>query len=87
MAKFTKTHGIQRYVATGTGRFPLDMLRYDSAWPATEHDANILDTHLTCGGTVPFEGVQLKRAQIDAHSMPAIDRWRSYGWHVALLNL
>ena len=30
---------LHRYAVEGTGRFPIDMLRYDGSWPATEHRA------------------------------------------------
>lgn len=30
------------YVVEGSGEFPLDMLRYDQAFPASEYDAGLM---------------------------------------------
>lgn len=88
--KFTKTHGIQTYVAEGRGSFPIDMLRYDSAWPASESDAarimRTLDYSDTLQVNRPQVQIMLRRAQVDVRSMPAVDRWRSFGWRVALTS-
>jgi hypothetical protein len=82
--RFAKTHGIQTYVVQGSGPFPIDMLRYDSAWPASERDANMIAQTHEFGGERDAAPIHLKRAQADTYSMPGVDRWRSFGWTAAL---
>lgn len=33
---------LRTFKVTGAGQFPIDMLRYDACWPATEADAGKL---------------------------------------------
>lgn len=57
--------------------FPLDMLRYDCAWPATEADTTLLASQL--GGHRLTEGLTLRMLHT---SRPTFARWNAYGWHV-----
>jgi len=63
------------FVVVGSGEFPLDMLHYDSAFPATERDAGIAQQHSE------RRRVVIKSRRI-ADAAPSIDRWASFGWRV-----
>lgn len=65
---------IYRFKVKGVGRFPLDMLRYDSCWPASEEDAGRI------GDT--FDGVGKKVIELAGINKPATDRWNSFLWDV-----
>lgn len=58
----------------GRGTFPLDMLRYDSCFPASE-----TDTH-TIRRTGPRRVLLVRMTLGDG--MPSVARWRSFGWDV-----
>lgn len=65
-----------RYVVRGSMAFPIDMLRYDSAWPATERDSHIIEATLRAENDSAVEVVIYARR-------PLTDgRWASFGWHV-----
>ena len=64
----------KRYAVYGTGRLPLDMLRYDSAWPATEIDANRADAQDWDSGA--------KIIIMQGKREPTERRWESFGWSV-----
>jgi Transketolase, N-terminal subunit len=89
-----KTHQICRFIVKGVYPFPLDMLRYDSCWPAGPDDVSNIDRALNqYDGTeriVPPGGfeVRLCRAQEFAYpnSAPTIGRWRSFGWVITEID-
>lgn len=65
----------------GGGEFPIDMMRYDRCWPATEADSGYSYS--------PIRGGQagLRTVRVQAHSgtkvSPFTDlRWASFGWRV-----
>ena len=66
---------IVRYTVTGSGAFPMDMLRYDSTWPRDSDDAHTMgagDNYtLRERRTVKLAGLRVTAA-----------RWASFGWHV-----
>ena len=65
------------YQVRGTGLFPFDMLRFDSAYPATEIDANRMrDTY------------RMRESIITVRSVkpPTTLRWLSFGWKVLTPN-
>lgn len=58
----------------GRGRFPLDMLRYDSCWPYTTVDSGRMDPD-----------VREKRKVVlltNSPNAPTPKRWDSYTWKV-----
>lgn len=65
-----------RYNVEGSGHFPLDMLRYDSSYPASESDANRAEFN---SGT---RTVVLERVSEDKDWAPTKGRWESFGWQV-----
>ncbi len=67
----------QRYTVEGAGEFPIDMLRYDMAWPDQSEDTGKINSPPR---TEKYQ-VTLSRA---AHFHPKPDdaRWKSFGWHI-----
>jgi hypothetical protein len=68
-------------VVTGRLSFPFDMLRYDSAWPATSTDAAILEQMTRNRGGFYVAG-RRKTATLNlrCYGKPTPDRWASFGW-------
>lgn len=62
-----------RFLVEGSGPFPLDMLRYDKAFPRTEQDANVAQ------GSRIRRSVTLLSSSLSA---PTHARWESFGWKV-----
>ena len=70
------SNSIITFVVEGSGRFPIDMLRYDQAWPATVQagiDITTTEHHDDRGRRV---------VKLNATQQPTIGRWASFGWHV-----
>jgi len=63
------------YWVEGAGTFPLDMLRYDSACPATEQDTWTI-------GYDERRTVALRRFAKEPRKGPQVARWTSFGWRV-----
>lgn len=65
------------YTVTGGLSFPVDMLRYDRAWPAQERDAGeihaALDRH---------RGAERRTVHLHGLDAPTKARWASFGWRV-----
>jgi hypothetical protein len=62
------------FVVEGAGDFPLDMLRYDCAFPLTERDAHIAQRH------EKRRVILMSRRVHDGY--PTDARWRSFTWQV-----
>ena len=62
---------IHRYTVIGSGYFPVDMLRYDAAWPDSQEDA---------GRILDFEAN--REVKLRSYRIPTIARWKSFGWQV-----
>jgi hypothetical protein len=60
------------------GRFPHDMLRYDTAWPRTSDDATKMgggrDGRVEAGTEITLSS--------NAPGAPSKGRWKSFGWDV-----
>ena len=65
------------YFVTGQGCFPVDMLRYDQAWP--------LEPNLgyTGGPMTADSHRELRSIAIASYNEPTLDRWSSFGWSVS----
>jgi len=66
-----------QYKVTGAGTFPIDMLRYDRAYPASSEAVSAMSTHMRDAGARERRTVELL-----SHHHPTRDRWRSFGWLV-----
>ncbi len=65
------------YWVSGSGNFPFDMLRYDSAWP--------VDTTSAMGLAYDRESADIGRHRsihLESYQAPTIDRWSSFTWSV-----
>lgn len=65
------------FTVEGKGTFPIDMLRYDSCWPASE------------GRDVPEISLSAIQGRQHQHRVtliglrePTVGRWESFGWRV-----
>lgn len=69
-----------RFTVKGRGPFPLDMLRYASAWPASSIDAAEMDRDR------PIRAVTLETDRGGPKRCPVhysvCDRFKSFGWTV-----
>ncbi len=64
------------FIVIGRGEFPIDMLRYDSAYPVTEDDSRVI-------GQRTYEwdrGVLLQHRGVQKDWEPTLGRWKSFGW-------
>lgn len=77
-----------RYRYTVSGRsnswgFPIDMFRYDQAYPASEADAATIERinrYRRTDNRDPFTVV------VEGESEPTAARWASFGWHVGTVE-
>lgn len=74
-----------RYTVQGRGAFPIDMLRYDACYPATEQDAGLIEDLLRH----PHIDRNPHEVTIETHRTPRTHavivtwgRWESFGWTV-----
>lgn len=68
------------FTVEGSGPFPLDMLRYDHAWPKTEgRDSSRLATPENLEEYRTPRRVTLCTA---SETAPNVRRWDSFGWRV-----
>ena len=73
------------YEVRGIGEFPIDMLRYDGSYPATERDAGRIEETFEEGATMSDEPIKLKahyEGPFGAIAKPTASRWRSFAWQV-----
>lgn len=58
------------FKVTGSGPFPLDMLRYDRCWPNSSDDA------------LEMTGPQQRTIWLrsDDKTVPTVTRWQTFGW-------
>lgn len=68
-----------RFRVAGHFQFPLDMLRYDSCWPASQEDVCKLSRKAE--GILDL-GVELLHADRTRAWKPTDGRWQSFGWRV-----
>jgi hypothetical protein len=74
--KETKTMAkLHRWSVKGNGPFPLDMLRYDSCWPLTSYDVELM------AGNVKVEE-PTEVHMVSLSGPPTTGRWESFGWTV-----
>lgn len=67
------------YFVTGRGDFPIDMLRYDGAWPASGEDAARL--------VLLDDRRDLRSVRLRSYNAPTLARWMSFGWSVGTHSL
>ena len=62
------------YEVRGGGYFPVDMLRYDEAWPM---DAIRMASTFDRANITEVVTIRMRSVR-----QPTVDRWRSFGWVV-----
>ena len=67
-----------KFTVTGSGYFPVDMLRYDACFPRTSQDVS---TMLKQGGP-NAEHMVFRTVEMNSYQQPTLDRWASFGWKV-----
>jgi len=70
-----RTRVIQ-FTVTGRGKLPLDMLRRDRCYPATEADS-------ACAENFSGERSIVLETTTDGYFAPTTHRWESFGWEVS----
>ena len=67
---------LYKYIVTGAGFFPMDMLRYDHCWPA-DNDA-----------VIEIQGPMMDERKILLASIqaPTEARWESFGWSCSAIT-
>jgi hypothetical protein len=69
-----------KFTVRGSGRFPVDMLRYDRCFPTSTEAVMHIAHQLRDGeGVEQYRSVELAT---DWTSTPTVSRWRSFGWEV-----
>lgn len=67
----------QDFGVKGSGKFPLDMLRYDTCVPMSSGDVALMEGR---GERV----IHLTRFSANPEAMPTAERWASFGWTVTV---
>lgn len=68
----------KQFTVSGRGTFPIDMLRYDRAYPASEQEAGKIERSFQRGQTGMYN-VTLKTSDPTA---PTVGRWESFNFNV-----
>lgn len=79
----TRPRHVYTYYATGRSAFPMDMLRYDEAWPVDVSDA----AKLTRDGVDREEWRATRSVKLCSYKEPTVERWLSFGWSIGIDDL
>jgi hypothetical protein len=71
-----------RYKVSGTGTFPIDMLRYDCAYPASSEAVSRMAVGRFDPAPEGRERRERRTVELQSHQLPTLDRWKSFGWLV-----
>lgn len=74
-----------KYSVSGDRSFPIDMLRYDAAWPASEADSREIVSSMDVGRTTDRRVVLLHEDR-DLKWQPSGARWQSFGWRLGTVE-
>lgn len=71
---------ITRFKVQGSGSLPLDMLRYDTCYPATQADVS----QSQLDDSAPLREIELERLSESKSAAERLTfgRWQSFGWNV-----
>ena len=77
------------YLVKGKDGFPMDMLRYDAAWPADPDAVDAIwenifyhDRERKVEVNLVLERAAAKPIRLRSHYEPTKERWNSFGWIV-----
>ena len=80
LAATDRPRELYRYRVSGTGHFPIDMLRYDCAYPASSKAVSAMHGRTIGAG---YRSCEVRRTvELRSHHPPTRDRWSSFGWLV-----
>jgi hypothetical protein len=65
----------------GISDFPIDMLRYDLCWPASESDSRNIDHS---SAIIQRQRNHELRIDLKGLKPPTVARWHSFGWTVVI---
>jgi len=72
----------------GPSNLPVDMLRRDRLYPATEHDASLV--HSAISDPLALDGktsIELAGLRTTKQADITVARWQSFGWQVDKIEL
>jgi hypothetical protein len=72
---------LYEYYVTGTGLFPVDMLRHDSCWPTSGEEAAKIEWTFT--RRLSGEGRRRQSIKMRSYRPPTVARWQSFTWSVS----
>lgn len=64
---------------SGSGEFPIDMLRFDGCFPLSEGDSNLISSSLRAGYVNVKTKVVLLKPNGYKHWSPSYSKWKSAG--------
>ena len=70
-----------QYEVQGSGMLPLDMLWFDSTWPADSQAVALMLTARLRART-GSQDEERRTIRLASYSRPTVSRWRSFGWLV-----
>lgn len=74
---------VYRFEVHGKYPFPIDMLRYDSCYPADPTAVGrMAEAIVGPAPDMPFRDRPIFNVRLLSHRAPTVDRWRSFGWFV-----
>ena len=71
---------VYEYTVDGSGYFPIDMLRYDAAWPADTDSAIQIVERLK--PITREDRLERKPIKLRSYHAPTEGRWQSFMWGV-----
>ena len=81
---------IVKFIATGIGAFPLDMLRYDHCWPSTSDSVSKMTDEGHRGIEMSMAtslGIRDARNAVMDGNAVTVGRWNSFGWEISDVRL
>jgi hypothetical protein len=73
---------LYHFTVEGKGYFPLDMLRYDSCYPAKSEDVTRILDHGSPNYLQEKARIVLAHLSTVKYWEPTVARWKSFGWDV-----
>ena len=75
---------VTNYKVAGAFEFPLDMLRYDNAWPRHEGETAKLASAMHLMHSPRDKGIV--EVELQCIGTPSLGRWESFMWHVTEID-
>lgn len=69
------------FTVSGTGRFPIDMLRYDGVVPSSETDSARIERSIDGTGS-DLKTISVTKPDGYKYWTPNAARWKSFGWDI-----